>query len=406
MKLFGATETPALGAIIDIGSASVLVAFVLSRPDKQAPDIIWSHREHVAMRSQSSLTQGAKNVMTALMNALILLDSTGRKVVTQVTKQRDPSHLYVTIAAPWVYTVSKTITYSKDQPFTITDDLVHELERAAQQKIDEELKENEVVTDLGLHVVSRVTLEMLANGYPITSAQGQEAHSLQLARGSAVAQRYLTAAIEDFREKSMPKTILAQNSFMLAYHDVVRALYPQVSECCLVDITFEATEIGIVRDGVLRYCTHTPYGAFTLAREIAEAEKISPDEAYGYLTNSAFLSEESSARGATAREALYTHYEDKVRELLRETGDDLTIPKTLIVRTRIEAEVFFLTRIMAAAGSVTRGSHLGLHASSDLVAAYYKDEQAQDLRKQSDSGMVVAAQFFHNNHAHSHFEWQ
>src|SRR3990167_6612835 len=259
------------GVIVDIGSGSVLVSIIASDIEKPFPEIIWSKREYTPLRKSFTPTDAAKSVMTSLMNAMMALDSAGRKQFQEVAKGQKLEYLQVTVAAPWSYTVTKTISYKQEETFEVTKTLLEELLRTASKKVEEEMLENEKVQDLGLSIIAKTTLQVIGNGYPITVTGKQKANTLKVIQASSVAQEYLLDAILDAQDKILPSTELSQYSFMLPYFFVIQDIVPPGTDYCLVDLTYEATEIGIVREGVLTYCTHTPYGAFTLAREISEA---------------------------------------------------------------------------------------------------------------------------------------
>ncbi|MBY0309841.1 hypothetical protein K2Q16_01710 [Patescibacteria group bacterium] len=403
MSFFNKHNDATLGVVIDIGSASVLVAFVSSDTKKPSPDIIWSHREHLSLRTAARDDQNAKNIMTALMNAALELDTVGRRVLDQALPgHSEPRHLAISVAAPWSYTVSKTIAYTSEEAFKVTPELVRELERTAEQKIELELNEDEVAASLGLTVVVRTTMAILGNGYTIGLATGQTATTLSLSRACAVVQSYLTAAVADLRDKILPHAQSRVHSFMLAYYHVARALYPTTSEYCLVDITYEATEIGVVRDGMLQYCTHTPYGAFSLARDIAERGGGTLEESYGRLTSDLFMTDENNKE----RKALAHEYELRLASLFHETGDTLTIPKTIILHVNLETEDYFSERLATAAAQVTKSTHHVIPVSNALLKAYYNDDAVRDIKTRHDTAMLISAQFFHTARRADNYDWQ
>lgn len=403
MSLFKKRRDSTIGVIVDIGSASVLVAFVASTENTPSPLIIWSHREHLSLRSAAGPEQHAKNIMTALMNAALELDTVGRKVLDQALPgHSEPRHMSVSIAAPWSYTVSKTIAYNADEPFKVTPDLIHEIEGAAEQKIQLELKEDEVAASLGLTVVVRTTMAILGNGYNLNVPHGQIAKTLSLSRASVVVQSYLTAAVADLREKILPRSNARLHSFMVAFFHVTRELYPSMSEYCLIDITYEATEIGVVRDGVLQYCTHTPYGAFSLARDIAEKSGATLEESYGRLTSDLFMAPNNSE----VVDSIAAAYETRLASLFHETGDTLTIPKTIVLHANLETEGYFAERLAAAAATVTRSTHHVIPVSQALLKAYYNEDGVRDIKTRHDTAMLISAQFFHTARAATNYSWQ
>jgi hypothetical protein len=389
------------GAVVEIGSGSVLVSIVRSDQNLAHPDIIWSKRECAPRRTTDDLLGSAKSVLTALMNAFLLIDSEGRKVLRTSYPGVSLINIQVSITAPWSYTITKVINYTQPEHFTITGGLIQSLMEAAQKKITEELKENELASDLGLTIMARATTDIEANDYKTLNPIGQISDSLTLTQVSAVAQAYLTDAILDLQLKVLPRAKLERYSFMLMFHCIIRDLHHQITEYCLIDITDEATEIGIVRGGILRYCTHTAFGISTIARDIAAALDLPYDEAQALLKEPYFSHARetmSDVKKSTLEKILVT-YQEHVTGVFRETGDALSIPKTLFLHGNHQSEEFFISQIVAAAHAATASTHTVHLVSTELLTQSYTPEQkAALLTKTPDTAMLVAAQFFHKQH--------
>ncbi len=315
--------------------------------------------------------------------------------------------MQITIAAPWSYTVTKTITYQNPEPVEVSQDLVDELIRTAEQKVEEEMRENEKVHDLGLDVIARTTLAVLANDYPITITNNQKALSVKIVQASAVAQSYLTKALFDARNKMFPRSSFADYSFVLPYFIVMSDLLKDTTkEYCLVDITYEATEIAIVRDGILTHTTHTPNGAFTIAREISDILGVPVEEAYGYLTcedMSCFVGLETDEKKAQV-EAVLLKYEDTLADLFKQTGDTLAVPKKIYVHGNLATEPFFNMRILSGAAKATKMHHAVYNVTAELLKKYYGDDAKGLTEHQHDTALLISAQFFHNESYHSSFD--
>jgi len=395
------------GVVIDIGSGSVLVSIVASDIQKPYPDIIWSKREYSPLRKSFTPTDAAKSVMTSLMNALMSLDGEGRSRLQDIAKGQKLDSLQVTIAAPWSYTVTKKIAYQQEDSFEVTKTLLEELLRTASKKVEEEMLENEKVQDLGLSIIAKTTLQIIANGYPVTVTGKQKAKTLKVVQASSVAQEYLLDAILDAQDKMLPTTDRTQYSFMLPYFFVMNEVAPAGTDYCLVDLTYEATEIGIVRDGVLSYCTHTPYGVFTLAREIADALGVPLEEAYGYLTNEE-LSEFTNTLSESKKEAvknIFLNYQIHLSELFKETGDGLSIPKRIYIHGNLDTEPFFNTQVRLAATMATKMPHATYNVTGELLSKKFPQEVTESLKQTNqDTALLISAQFFHTKEYQERFE--
>ncbi len=399
MGLLSKNKHQNYGVIIDIGSGSVLVAIVASDKSRTHPDIIWSKREYAPLKQISSISESAKSVMASLLNALMLLNSEGRKVFREKTGVNKLPEAQITIAAPWSYTVTKTITYKHEEPFTVSEDLVEELLRTAHTKINEELEVNERAHDLGLKIISRKVIALIANGYPIKIVTNQKAKTLQIIEANAIAQEYLFDAINDARDKILPDTNITLYSFILLFYYLMQEFSADINDYCLVDITFEATELGVIRNGALNYTTHTPYGSFSLAREIAAVLKVPLEEAFSYLKQEdpeTFFSDYSTKQKSEIN-TIFTNYQDRLVALFKETGDSLSIPKKIFLHGNLYTEPFFKKHVAVAAKKATNGSHAIYTVSSDLVTKFYtKEDQILLLADQAeDTAMLISAQFFH-----------
>ena len=410
MGLFSSHDDIEHGVLIDIGSGSVLAAIVSSDPKKTYPDIIWSKREFTPLKSDNSGASNIKNILTSLMNALMALNGEGRKVFFEQTSEQKLPNLQVTIAAPWSYTTTKTISFknqSTDPIFTVSDEIVNELLQTASKKVAEEVQANEQMHNLDLAIIARTTLQVIANGYVVEVTDKQKASSLQIIQASAVAQQYLIDAIIDAQDKMLPDTNLMQYSFMLPYYFTMSALKKNITEYCLVDITYEATEIGVVRNGVLSYCTHTPYGVYSIARKLAEVLGVPVEEAYGYLTDTSLANylDQFSDKQKIAVQEIFNEYQERLQELFVETGDSLSIPKIIYLHGNLYTEPFFNAQILDAATAVTKMKHAAYNVTTELLVKNFPPEMIERFRTSvQDTALLISAQFFHTREHHAKFE--
>jgi hypothetical protein len=389
------------GALFDIGSGSVLVAIVHSNEKNPHPNVLWSHREHVPLQNIASLEQASKSVMTALMNASMELDSAGRKVLAAHNPKARISQIQSSISAPWSYTVTKTIHYTQEKPFAITESLVGELIKTTEQKILNDLKQNETLSELGLQSITAVTMSTLSNGYRVAHPEDGMALEFTISRANVVAQQPIITALQDTSEKVFANKTHNQLSFMLMAFSVLRDLLPQIYEIAIVDVTYEATEIGIVRDGSLQYCTHTPFGSFSLAREIAAALSIPLSEAFGYLHTPEPLSFLDSLSEAKQQEVdeIFEAYIENITSLFKETGDDLSIPKTIALHVDLHSEPLFLNLIEKAAKRCTKSAPAITLVTKEILKQTFNERTTKEFfAHSSDTALLLSALFFHKHH--------
>lgn len=400
MGLFSKQRGCQYGAIVDIGSGSVLVAIVESSPHQDTPRIIWSKRDYTVLRQIDSLGRSEKNVIAVLANAMMELSSAGMKTLWSEARQKRLSTIQVTIVAPWSYTVTKTVSYKSEKEFTLSKEFVAELLEISHQKVEEEVKENEKIHKFGLELIARMTAGLVVNGYNIRLTGKQNTKEVKLYELSAVAHERVVEAVTELSGKLFTRSDLKLYSFMLVFYTAMKDLQPDADEFCLVDITYEATEIGIVRNGILQYCSHIPYGAFSLAREFSEILKIPLEEAFGLLSEGNLTSVLERYSDKQNREVieLLEAYQMRLADLFKETGDKLSIPKQVFLHGNIKNAVFFSDQVRKATSKATGTSHLVKNITCDLLGRFASNNDKAEAEKvNQDTAMLLSAYFFHTH---------
>ncbi len=386
------------GTLIDIGSASVLVAIIRSDPNQLSPEIIWSKREYISLRSNNKVDNNPKLVLTCLVNALMLLDSEGRKTLREKKNINKLTNIQVTLSAPWSNTGTKTISYTHEDNFRISENLIDEMLRTSKMSASNESLIDEKL-NVELDTIYAESLQGLyANGYPLRKPNNQSAQSLDIIASYAWTQAYIKNTIDESILKVIPEAETMMFPFILVYHYVINHLLPEFSDYYLVNITFEATEIAVVRDGILKHTAFCPAGAYTLAREISGVLGVPLDEAYSYLKEDAPLADIKLYSKSKIEEVdkILTTYRQALSELFKNTGDDLAIPKRIYLHDNINTEKFFAGQIEQAAKMTTRSSHAIYQVTDLIIDKSYDDIQEQTLKKGNfDTTLLLSAQFFH-----------
>ncbi len=401
MSLFRTTrDKPTYAAIIEVGSGSALAAIVASDPQQVTPQIIWSQRELAPLRDIPALEETVRSILTALTACAMNLEQTGRAALRAYAPEARISEVHYSLAAPWAYTISKDVTYTQEEPFTISTGLLDELATKAKEQIANELIKNEQLAALNLQQISESTIAQYANGYRIRAPEGEHASTIRLDLAYILIPSRINDALKQLHDSIAANTPSTHNSFMLSLYRASRALFPQQQEVCLVDITYEATEIGIVRDGVLSYCTHTPFGSYSLARELAAIIDVPLHEAFGYLHTVrpfSFL-EELSAPKKKDVEALLDAYVERLHKLFQATGDELSVPRRLIVHADLRSESFF-SRLIEQAVKRTIRSSSHITPITDAIRRHYKTAIDNHPDAQQDTALLLMAYVFHMQHA-------
>lgn len=389
MKWFflGKTNKNKYGAIVDIGSGSVGIAIVKSDQNAEKPEIIWTHREYTATPKKFDYPNGLKRIETALLQAFLLLGNKGIRTLHKLDATARLSEVQVSISAPWCNTITDTITTDFDKKTAINKKILKEIILKAKEKADQLLTE-ETKRKLNTTPISMSVIDVNLNGYHVQNSVGKKADRMTLSIVRAFTDKELVKSSQEAAEKTVPNITINLNSFMYSYYECLRFLAPDTSEVCLIDVTHEATELGVVRENVLEHVTHMELGISTIAREISELTKVPIEEAYGYVkSNGTDLDKSLSKTKQEQLEKIISNFETKLAELLQKTGDQLSIPKTIFLHTDSLTEEFFTIRVKNAAKLATKSNH-NVHT---VTAKYFSDNLT------SDTALLVSAYVFHKN---------
>jgi len=388
--MFSRNSNQRYGLLVDIGSGSVGLAVCYSQ-DQKHPTIVWEHREHIPLRNIESVSDSSRALVTSLMNSMMEFESSGRTALEKYSPGAKISIMQATVAAPWAYTTTRTIKYNQDEPFAVTKHLIQDLAAAAGQQAIEEFGQQHSLESLGISETSRCALDTYANGYRIFTPNKQLASVVSVTHATALVRTEIIEAIQEMNQKLFSTATLQITSFMLANYFTTRELIPHVYDVCLVDITDEATEIGIVRDGSLQYSTHVAFGRASIAREVAAATKVPLHEAFSSLPDKEMIESNKDLQ------AIFNSYVDTVKDLFKETGDRLTIPRNIYLQTDTSVESTFHPLIASAAKAASKGA-VTVTSIKDVLAR-------RQPAKASDIPLTIAATFFHTSGKRSHFEY-
>ncbi len=389
--MFSRKSSSGYALLIDVGSGSVGLAIVAPTPG-DGP--IWTHREHTPLKVTESVGESSKAVVTAIMNVMMAFEGEGRSALAAHNKRAKITTVQATISAPWSYTVARTVKFEKDEPFVITQELLKQLATTAADQAMDEFEEKHPLKDLGVQETSRTILDTHANGYRVATPNKQTAQHLSVTHVSTLIREEIVASLTDMQQKLVPAADLEITSFMMANYYVTDALQPTGVDFCLVDITNEATELGIVRHNALQYSTHVAFGRASIAREIAKATKLPLHDAFTSM-RTLHTQEELHDDIKATLEAYQAH----VVELFKETGDRLTIPKHVYLEADAGLADFFAPIIDAAGKEASKGNVLVTVTTPDLLNP---DPQTP---KNHDVPLAIASRFFHTKADRAFFEY-
>lgn len=382
--------------LIDVGSGSVLVSIIASEEGKPTPTIIWSHRE-ISPLKQTAVDIPAKHLMSSLLSAVLQVQEKGIETLKNFNPVAHLTCIQISYSAPWSYTVQKTMNFSQPDPFIITTELLNDIKTTITKKIEEERVDKEVAKHRGLTIINQKLSALTVNGYPCSTPYGQKATTVSLSHTSDIAETVMVDALMELQRKILPRATVTQHSFMHLFHQMLVDSKSAQHDYCLINVSYEATEIGTVYNNILERVSTIPIGINTLVRGYSAAMDIPHEEAYSFLREP-YHSEALATLSAVKKRAVEdvtAEYKRHLISLFSEKTDLLSIPKTLIVHNTQDIDSFLNIAIAEAAKEVTYASHT-IRNVGDYMHITTTPTENDLLPHQT----YVSAQYFHQQTNH------
>lgn len=378
------------GALIDVGSGSVGVGIVESDQRKDTPQVIWSHRELMRVSNEiKDREEKIRQMREAFFSASLVLSTEGLKTLAEKNPKATISRILVTCGSPWSHTISRNVSYTSDKNVEVTSSLIDNLVADAEEKIEETLDESALVGKLGLHVVERATTAVRINGYTVHEAIGKHGKEIELSHIIGLIPEEILETVHEVQEKILTDTQLSAHTFMLVNYCIMRDIIPETESLCIVDVTGESTEVGIVEEGVLRESRHAPYGSHTLLRDVAKKANSTGEHALSLLR--AYADGTLSDDERTRIEGYLKPYNEALSEVFSTLHKHHSIPTMLSVTALSQLDAFFRAHVPVIAQEISNSEETIAEASQ---AAFEGLSEGDD----PDIFIALASRFFHKLH--------
>ncbi len=243
-------------AVFDISSSSVGGAHVLQKYDHTCPStvVLASVRAESAVRDDIDV-------------ARFVGDSTDRlQHVVDTVKTLDvhhPSHIQVALASPWCTSQTRTILYTKPQPFVCTKKLVDTL---IQSEIEHALQEANGLFGPDAVLIEQHIGSIALNGYVTDAPYGKKAVSLECSVIITTAPKSVLSAFRDTLRRTYGDRPIRFTTSTIATFVVMRDRMQGLDNAVVIDIGEEITDVGFVRKGCIVSQHSFPVGTYGLYR--------------------------------------------------------------------------------------------------------------------------------------------
>lgn len=376
------------GALIDISSGSVGIAIVASEHSKPLPEIIFARR--IEMRVSKQILhehESLRRVREALFSACLTLSQEGVQALTVLDNRAKITKLFVTCSSPWAYTIARNVRYENDEPFKISTALIEDLAQSAEEEIVSLLHTKPELTERDFAIVERASVDITVNDYPIVNPDHLKGTALALSHIAGLMPKDIIDAIQEVQDKLFPNTELRAHTYMLVMYCVMRDIFPKQHSVCIIDVTSEATEFGIVENNLLIENTYIPYGTSSFMRDASEASGNPISDIKTRISSH----KEENALFTTEFEMQIEAYESKISDEIDNILNHRALPTDIIITTQKPFDALFKEIIEKVLKRKSIHALTIITLDSDVI-----DEVSHGVS--NDIYLEIGARFFHKLH--------
>jgi len=338
-------KTQEVSAIIDIGSGSVGGCLVVNQknPKEEKPLMVFSTRIQIILGDHASQTKDYTGPMLKSLSQVLhtLSDWSNEKQGSYKYQIRDVLCL---LASQWCFCITEKIENKSEKLFLISNHFLEkslsEAREGARSHIDMlygDEKENLVLVD---EKVQKVYL----NGYAISNFYLKNVSDFSALVKFSYTSTDLVSRLEDVIGSVWKRIDIKFSSSSTAAYVSLISLFPHVEEYLLADIASHATEISIVRDGVLQNTISFPHGRNFLIRKFAERLHVVPAvmESFLKIYSKGMADEKLRAKIDRYLGEVKVEWLEAFHAALPSLSTDIILPKTFFLLAGSELGSFFL----------------------------------------------------------------
>ncbi len=255
-------NTEKIVAIFDIGSGSVGGALVkISSPNENGivhPPVILS-QSHAPIPFQESIDfelffADMQKALFTVANELYL------------TKVGAPQEIICNLASPWYVGETRHVHITKNAPFLVTKEMIHELVTTELASLAETYKKKYESTGAESQLMESKVFHTRLNGYLVDDPIGKRASSLDVYLFLALSPKICLDNIRETFVRVFHHTPVSFTSFISSLCIGSAERFTPTDSYLLIDIRGEITDIAIVSGGVLVSTVSFPFGKHGIIR--------------------------------------------------------------------------------------------------------------------------------------------
>ncbi len=329
-SLFGQQRKKII-VLIDIGSTSISAAYVgVDNASKDIrPIIYYSTRSLISLRDNITPAGAVADALTKATKDLLI---TGAPALARATNQTIYiDKIVISIAAPWQEVRVQTQQKIEKKSFRFTKSVMDDMVAS----VFSQLARGRVITN-------SMVVSISLNGYPVNNpfnVKTKEAKIVVL--GSYVAKE-IADCVTDIVTQAFHTDALEITAFAPIAYAVLRSLYPREQDILIIDITGEATDVVIAKNGVLTDIVNTKRGLNVLRKNAQDAgiRTTEPSESFYAIEHAVLIDKEHNARFTARMQQARALWLQDIAQILQALNARYVLPKNVFLLVDEEAVSF------------------------------------------------------------------
>ncbi len=194
------------------------------------------------------------------------------------------TEVYCFLASPWCTATLVPIVYTQNESFVVTERLLHAIQTKEVTQFLSQVNQTYVHDGTSAEFLEQQRTVLYVNGYSTQSPFGKQATLLETNLYIAALPSMVRHAVNELVAHLTHVSRVTFHPFMLAAHTVVRDTLRTVPDFLLLDVGADATELLLVKKGVMVGSGSFPYGKNFLYTKLQSALSIPYDEAVSLLS--------------------------------------------------------------------------------------------------------------------------
>ena len=340
MSLFSSKEnSPHNVAVFDIGSGNVGVAIVRVGGESDRPVFLFSQRFEIAIEEEVNFEKFAISMASALELAA--------KAVRDA-KVSGISEVFCFLGSPWYASQTRTISFTKNNPFNVTESLIKNL-------VDKEIdlfKKGDLPKYASyekMSILENYTIDCILNGYRVPNPFQKNVSSVNLSIFLSMSPSIILDQMKKIIERhvSFAHRKLFFASTVFSEYLLISNLFVKNDSYLLIDVDGEITDISVVKNNVLEETMSFPVGRNALVRDITTCKHNTQAEATtlirGYISGHLELTVHEEIEECLSR--VRTTWLDSFQDSLTRLAGHLALPRTVFLVTESDIAPWFTDTI-------------------------------------------------------------